>query len=157
MTPSYLKAAANNRRLIHSSFGVTITNTLAHTPHPHRRSVLMTQIADRFAPEVNTTAHSPFRSETDVSLMSSLAQHQGLLTGHALNGDLAYAFVNLGAHNLKRKLDDLLTRDRDVLCLGDHHQHALLQARIDEPRFHVLGHLLPARGSLEHSAPTVIS
>ena len=60
--PPFLKAAWNNRRLLRETFGVTTTNTLAHTPHPHRRSVL-DEIERRFSDAVSATAHAPFRSD----------------------------------------------------------------------------------------------
>ncbi len=38
--PPWLKAAWNNRRLLQQAFGVALTASLAHSPHPHRLSVL---------------------------------------------------------------------------------------------------------------------
>ncbi len=80
--PPYLKAAWNNRRLLQDAFGAVVTDNLAHAPYPHRRSVLE-EIERRFPAEVAATARSPFRSDTDLSLLSSFAQHYGLLTGSA--------------------------------------------------------------------------
>ena len=74
----YLKAAWNNRRLLQEAFGAVVTDNLAHAPYPHRRSVLE-EIERRFPREVAATARSPFRSDTDLSLLSSFAQHFGLL------------------------------------------------------------------------------
>jgi glycosyltransferase involved in cell wall biosynthesis len=78
----YLKAAWNNRRLLQEAFGAVVTDNLAHAPYPHRRSVLG-EIERRFPTEVAATARSPFRSDTDLSMLSSFAQHYGLLTGTA--------------------------------------------------------------------------
>ena len=80
--PPYLKAAWNNRRLLQEAFGRVITDNLAHAPYPHRRSVLE-EIEARFPDAIAGTARSPFRSDTDVSTLSSLAQHYGLMTGAA--------------------------------------------------------------------------
>ncbi|NHC24138.1 glycosyltransferase [Nocardioides sp. IC4_145] len=128
--PAYLRAAWNNRRLLRDAFGVTTTSTLAHTPHPHRVSVLA-EIADRFADEVDRTARAPFRSETDVSLLSSLAQHYGLATGTAYVGSAEHAFVNVSNSDVEWQLQRLLERGQDFFCLGDHHDHAVTAARLD--------------------------
>ncbi|MDN4171424.1 stealth conserved region 3 domain-containing protein [Nocardioides sp. SOB77] len=128
--PAYLRAAWNNRRLLRDAFGVTTTSTLAHTPHPHRVSVL-TEIAERFAGDVDRTARAPFRSETDVSLLSSLAQHYGLATGTAYVGTAEHAFVNVSNSDVEWQLQRLLDREQDFFCLGDHHDHAVTAARLD--------------------------
>ena len=119
----YLWAAANNRRLIQETFGVTTAHTLQHTPYPHRRSVL-DEISARFADEVDATVHAPFRSPTDVSMASSLAQHYGMATGSAYVGQVANAFVNISDADVNRRLGELLARDRDSFCLGDSHDFA---------------------------------
>ena len=127
----YAKAAANNRRLLLDAFGVTMVNTLIHAPYAHRVSVL-TEIAERFAPEVDATTRAPFRSTTDVSMLSSLAQHYGLMTGTAYVGSLDYAFVDLAEAIVRRRLVDLLKRERDGFCLGDGHDFARDPAKVDE-------------------------
>ncbi|MBC9734583.1 stealth conserved region 3 domain-containing protein [Nocardioides marmotae] len=128
--PAYLHAAWNNRRLLREAFGVTTTSTLAHTPHPHRVSVL-TAISERFAEDVARTARAPFRSEADVSLLSSLAQHYGLATGTAYVGSAEHAFVNVSNSDVEWQLQRLLDREQDFFCLGDHHDHAVTAARLD--------------------------
>ncbi|WP_296604726.1 stealth conserved region 3 domain-containing protein [Nocardioides sp.] len=127
----YLKAAWNNRRLLQQAFGVVTTHNLAHTPHPHRRSVL-DEIEQRFAEEVAGTAAAPFRSDTDVSMLSSLAQHYGLVTGTAVRGEADFEFVNLSNSDLNRQLNQLSKRRRDFFCLGDHHDYAMVAARVDQ-------------------------
>jgi hypothetical protein len=128
--PPFLKAGWNNRRLLEAAFGVVTTNTLAHTPHPHRRSVL-DEVTRRFPDEVGATALAPFRSDTDVSMLSSFAQHYGLVTGTAYVGEAEHAFVNLSNSDVDRQLDRLLERQQDFFCLGDHHDHALRADRLD--------------------------
>ena len=127
----YLKAGWNNRSLLHEAFGVATTNNLAHTPHPHRRSVLE-EVETRFPEAVARTARAPFRSDTDVSMLSSLAQHYGLITGTSYVGEAANEFVNLSNSDVDWWLSQLLQRDQDFFCLGDHHDHALKQWRLDE-------------------------
>ncbi len=130
--PPFLAAAWNNRALLHAAFGVHITHTMAHSPHPHRRSVLA-EVAERFATEVERTARSPFRSSDDVSLLSSLAQHYGVVTGSSFVGAGSLAFVNLGGSDLPRQLQQLLeARDADFVCLADDHDHALRAGQLEE-------------------------
>jgi glycosyltransferase involved in cell wall biosynthesis len=132
--PPYLKAAWNNRRLLQEAFGAVVTDNLAHAPYPHRRSVLE-EIEGRFAADVARTARSPFRSDTDLSLLSSLAQHYGLLTGtsyvaaHPDQSERAY--INISNSDLEWQLAKALDRDQDFLCLADHHDHALDADRLD--------------------------
>lgn len=127
----YLLAAHRNRRLLHEAFGAVPLHQLAHTPHPHRVSTLQ-RVEQLFPEALEQTRHSPFRSETDVSVLSSLAQHVGLLTGAAHVGRLEHRFVDLTRATLPRELRALVAeRDVDTLCLGDHHRSALRQGAVD--------------------------
>ena len=148
--PPFLKAAWNNRRLLREALGVTITNNLAHTPHPHRVSVLR-EIEQRFAAEVAATARSPFRSDTDVSLLSSLAQHYGLVTGSAYVGRGELAYVNLSNSDVARQLNQLLDRQQDFICLADHHDYALPPERVEELLTHFLTAYFPVAAPWERS------
>lgn len=129
--PPFLKAGWNNRRLLFEAFGQVTTNNLAHSPHPHRVSVL-DEISTRFADEVSATTRAPFRSDTDVSMLSSLAQHYGLLTGSSYVASAELEFVNLANHDVDRQLALTLERGQDFICLGDHHDHALRRSTLDE-------------------------
>jgi glycosyltransferase involved in cell wall biosynthesis len=128
--PPFLKAAWNNRRLLHERFGAVTTHNLAHSPHPHRVSVLHA-LTDAFPDPMAATARSPFRGDADVSTLSSLAQHYGLLTGASYVGDADLAFVNLANADVDRQLEQVLERDQDFICLGDHHDHALRVGALD--------------------------
>ncbi len=81
------------------------------TPSSTRRtptaSRCCSEIATRFADEVDATTRAPFRSATDVSMLSSLAQHYGLLTGAAHVGEADYAFVDITETVVRRRLKDL--------------------------------------------------
>lgn len=127
----YLKAAWNNRRLLQEAFGVVITDNLAHAPYPHRRSVLE-EIERRFPAEMAATARSPFRSETDLSTLSSFAQHYALLTGRAFVGQSERAYINISNSDLEWHLKKALERQQDFLCLADHHDHALNSERLNQ-------------------------
>lgn len=129
--PPYLLAADNNRRLLERDFGVVPTHTLLHAPYAHRRSVL-SEIAERFPAEVEQTQRSPFRSGTDISMLSSLGQHYGMVTGRAHVGEVEYGFVDLSHVSVRRVLRGLLARDRDCFCLGDSHDYARPRALVDQ-------------------------
>ncbi|MEO9326106.1 stealth conserved region 3 domain-containing protein [Nocardioides sp. C4-1] len=132
-SPAYVKAAWNNRRLLHEAFGAVSLRHLAHAPYAHRVSVLEA-VADRFPEALAATARSPFRSDTDVSTLSSLAQHYGLLTGTAYVASLEehpLTFVNLTNAGVEGRLRHALRREQDFLCLGDHHDHALDADHLD--------------------------
>jgi len=120
----FLQAALNNRALLEDAFGVATTQVMAHSPHPHRVSVL-SEIEARFADALSRTAHAPFRSEIDVSLLSNLAQHYGLLTGTAFAATAKHAFVDLSNARVERQLKQLRDRDHDFFCVGDHHEFAV--------------------------------
>ncbi len=130
----YLKAAWNNRRLLQDTFGAVVTDNLAHAPYAHRRSVLE-EIERRFPSQVRGTAHSPFRSDTDLSMLSSFAQHYGLLTGTAYAAQhpdqSERAYINISNSDLEWQLKKALQRQQDFVCLADHHDHALDQERLD--------------------------
>jgi glycosyltransferase involved in cell wall biosynthesis len=120
----FLHAAANNRALLKDAFGVEITQVMAHSPHPQRVSVL-TEIEERFPEALARTARAPFRSPTDVSLLSNLAQHYGLITGRAFASTAQHAFVDLSNARVERQLRQLRARDHDFFCVGDHHEFAV--------------------------------
>ena len=138
----YLKAAWNNRRLLQETFGAVVTDNLAHAPYPHRRSVFE-EIERRFPAQVAATARSPFRSDTDLSLLSSFAQHFGLLTGSAYVGESERAYINISNSDLEWQLKKALQRQQDFVCLADHHDHALDQDRLDRTLTDFMAHVLP--------------
>jgi glycosyltransferase involved in cell wall biosynthesis len=124
----YLSAAQNNRRLLADAFGVTLTHTMMHSPHPQRRTTLE-EISARFPDEVSRTTHAPFRSETDLSMLSSFAQSYGLVTGQAFRARAHHGYVDLGHQQLPVQLRQMLKRDRDFFCIADN-----LLAAFDEER-----------------------
>lgn len=126
----FLHAAANNRVLLEDAFGVEITQVMAHSPHPQRVSVL-NEIEERFPDALGRTARAPFRSPTDVSLLSNLAQHFGLITGQAFAATAQHAFVDLSNARVGRQLRMLRARDHDFFCVGDHHKFAMDTEAVD--------------------------
>ena len=130
-SPPWLRAAWNNRRLLQETFGAVTTNALAHAPYAVRTSVLA-EIEERFAEVVARTTRAPFRSDTDISTLSSFAQHYGLLTGNAYAAEADTVFVNIANSDLDWQLSQLLLRGQDFYCLGDHHDHGFRASRLDE-------------------------
>lgn len=124
----YLSAGQNNRRVLADAFGVTLTHTMMHSPHPQRRTTLE-EIAARFPEEVARTTDAPFRSASDLSLLSSFAQSYGLITGQAFRAGAHHGYVDLGHQQLPVQLRAMLKRDRDFFCVADN-----LVAAFDEER-----------------------
>ncbi len=147
-TPPWQKAGWNNRKLLADTFGVAITHSLVHAPYAHRRSVLE-EIEARFPEEVARTARSPFRGDDNVSMLSSLAQHYGLVTGSAVLGDSESVFVNISASNVIKRLRWLMAREQDFICLGDHHEHALKPAVLAEVMTNFFESYFPEPGPWE--------
>lgn len=148
----FLHAAANNRALLEDAFGVEITQVMAHSPHPQRVSVLEA-IEERFPEAVARTARAPFRSPTDVSLLSNLAQHYGLITGTAYSATARHAFVDLSNARVERQLKQLRARDHDFFCVGDHHDFAVDAGAVDEMLAAFLEDYFPLAAPWETSAP----
>lgn len=148
----FLHAAANNRALLADAFGVEITQVMAHSPHPQRVSVLE-QIDERFPEALGRTARAPFRSPTDVSLLSNLAQHFGLITGQAFVATARHAFVDLSNARVERQLKQLRARDHDFFCVGDHHDFAVDAEAVDQLLATFLEDYFPLAAPWETSAP----
>lgn len=147
----FLHAAANNRDLLKDAFGVEITQVMAHSPHPQRVSVL-TEIEERFPAALARTARAPFRSPTDVSLLSNLAQHYGLITGQAFPATAQHAFVDLSNARVERQLRQLRARDHDFFCVGDHHEFAHQAEAVDAMLADFLEDYFPLPAPWESSA-----
>ena len=127
----FRRAGLNNRTLLGEDFGRTITRTMRHTPHPFTRQVFE-ELEGRYPAQIGRTAAAPFRSENDVSAASSLAQHYGMLTGAAYPSEMNDAFVAITEARLENTLIELLTtRERDVICVADHHDWALPEGRVN--------------------------
>lgn len=117
--PPHLKAGSNNRALILRDFGITISQSLLHTPHPQLRSVGY-EIEERYASEWRSTTSAKFRSPRDLSMQSSLAQYYGYATRRAFPGNLRYAYIPLDSPDMADRMTKVLrTRNFDVLALGE--------------------------------------
>ena len=77
------------------------------------------------------TTRAPFRSETDLSLLSSFAQHYGLVTGQAFRARAHHGYVDLGHQQLPAQLRAMMKRDRDFFCVADNLVSAFDDERAD--------------------------
>lgn len=116
--PPHVAAARNNRRILRESFGVDISQGLLHVPHAHRRSILE-EIETKYPEVVRETRKARFRSATDISLLSSLAQHYAYLTERAVPGALSYAYIALGSARMTHQIDAVLRKRPTIVCLGE--------------------------------------
>ena len=96
------------------------------------------------------TARSPFRSDTDLSMLSSFAQHYGLLTGTAYVAESERAYINISNSDLEWQLKKALERAQDFLCLADHHDHALNAERLDRTLEEFMAAYFPVAAPWEH-------
>lgn len=114
-----MAAAKNNRDLVSAQFGASVTARFKHVPYPLRVSVLQ-DLEDRFASDLTRTATTPFRSMDDVAVPSSLHHYYAYLTGRAMPGTLASAYVDLGEADVARRLSRLLdSRAYDAFCINE--------------------------------------
>ncbi len=110
--------AKNNRALLAEHFGRTLTHTFWHAPHPLLRSVLA-DVCARFDHQVDRTARTRFRSQTDISICS-LYHHYAYLSGRAAPGRVAYAYINTADPDHCARFDRMLReRNYDTFCLND--------------------------------------
>lgn len=115
----HLQASSNNRALIRRDFGLEITQTMLHTPHPHLKSALA-ELELRYAEDFGTTRASKFRSPNDISLLSSLAQYFGWATGRYVLGSLEYRYLRLRADTLQYRMNQILNDSSvEVVALGE--------------------------------------
>ncbi|MFI6272173.1 stealth conserved region 3 domain-containing protein [Micromonospora zamorensis] len=149
---AFAVAAKNNRRLLEGAFGKTLIHAFLHAPHAHRRSTLY-DIEAAFPESVRQTAANRIRSTDDVSMLSSLAHHFGLMSGRTTGGAIRCTFANVGLAAHLLRLDNLLAgRAFDVFCLNDYHDGdvpAEDQARIIEA---FLGAYFPVASQFERGS-----
>lgn len=143
-------AGMNNRRLLQREYGRTITRVLRHAPHPFTRTAFAEAVT-RFADEVAATRAAPFRSETDVSVASSLVQHDALVSGRAYEGrTLDIAYIGLTDELVETAFARALaSRDADVICVADHHDWAVPEVVVERALRDFLEAYFPIRAPWE--------
>ncbi|MGP5286484.1 stealth conserved region 3 domain-containing protein [Glutamicibacter arilaitensis] len=128
----HMWAAQNNRRILQERFGKTITRGMLHTPHPHLKSTLQ-KIELEYSEIMAAVRGAKFRSESDISLLSSFAQYFGYFTGAYEPGSVRYAYCSLGNEALKHRLGNLVQTDRfDMITFGEGENEKFSESEIDE-------------------------
>lgn len=118
-TEPHMWAAVNNRKLLKQSFGRVISQSMLHTPHPHRKSTLH-ELEELFSKSFELVRSNRFRAKEDISILSSLAQHYGYFTGTYIPGSIRYTYAAIGASNARQRFHELSFDERfDVLALGE--------------------------------------
>ncbi|MCW4466207.1 stealth family protein [Glutamicibacter sp. MNS18] len=113
------RAAANNRELVVERFGRTTSRKFQHVAHPQRMQVL--QGIQKLYPErLAQIARQRFRSDTDLSIPSSLAHQFAARLGLGFPNKVNYQYVDIGSDSFY--LDMLrLARNPglDMFCLNE--------------------------------------
>ncbi|GAB4002081.1 stealth family protein [Glycomyces albus] len=121
-------AFKNDRALVESVFGRTVTRMMKHVPYPMQRSVLA-EIEKEFGDAHARTAASTFRDVSDLSVVT-LQHYYAFLTGRAVPGANRHTYLELGRPDLAERLAELLDRrDRETFCIND---AGLTEAAADE-------------------------
>lgn len=111
-------AARNNAVVMQQRFGVDSTLKFKHVAHAQLRSVLEA-IEIENPDELSRTAASPFRSENDISIPSSLAHYYGLALGKAVPGTATYKYIDVGSKTAQMELTKVLWAERpQMMCLN---------------------------------------
>ncbi len=112
-------ALKNNRELIRTRFGRTISQTFKHTPYVLRRSIL-DEIEHCYPAAHDQTMRNKVRSTGDISIPSCLHHYFALLSARAVPSDVRYSYTQLAVPDLGERLARLLERrDVDTFCLND--------------------------------------
>lgn len=111
-------AAANNRAVLLDRFQRTASFKFKHTVHAQVRSTL--EDIDRDYPElVAATSAARFRSDSDLSIPSSLAHYYGVGTGRAVVSSVDYRYVDLDDPRAQLLLARLLwNAPPEMFCLN---------------------------------------
>ncbi|WP_069169383.1 stealth conserved region 3 domain-containing protein [Streptomyces griseus] len=148
-----ISAAKNNRELIASSFGQTLTHSFLHAPYVLRRSV-MEDLERAYPQQVAQTSASRLRSHSDVSIASSLHHYFAFHTGRGVPGSISCGFVNVGLSEHRTRLNRLLTsRPNDVFCLNDFHDGDVPEEEQDAILAAFLPSYFPVASQFEYGAP----
>lgn len=115
-------AAIRGRELLAARFGRVVTDKPLHSPYPLRRSAML-ELEAEFPDVVTQTAHSRFRSPSDLSIAASFAQHYGFATRRGVLGEIATEYVHVESGRLDWHLDRIrLGRDLDTFCINETEQ-----------------------------------
>lgn len=117
--PAPNSAGKNVRALLERDFGRAIVHKFKHAPHPQIRQVAL-ELEERYREDLERTAHSRFRSLSDVAVAATLHHHYALFTGRAVPGEYRMRYVNIGAPDATERLAAVEESEEvDFLCLND--------------------------------------
>ena len=112
-------AARRGRELLAERFGRVVSGKPYHAPYPLRRSTLQ-QMEAEFSEVVRKTAHSRFRSPTDLSIAASFGGHYGLGVADSVIGQIEAEYVHVESGRLQWHLDRIrLSRRFDTFCVNE--------------------------------------
>lgn len=137
------QAAANNREVILERFGRTTSRKFQHVAHPQRLAVHR-RIHEDLGPRVAEIAMHRFRSDTDLSIPSSLAHQYAARLGLGYPTSVKYQYVDLGADTFHLDMVRLARNSgldmfciNEVLSTEDEAQRSSSVTRFLEARFPV--------------------
>ncbi|MFK7919977.1 MAG: stealth family protein [Ilumatobacter sp.] len=111
--------ARRGRELLAERFGRVVTGKPYHAPYPLRRSTLHSMEVE-FADIVGRTAHSRFRSPTDLSIAASFGGNYGIAVADSVIGDIATDYVHVESGRLQWHLDRIRLSGRfDTFCVNE--------------------------------------
>ncbi len=150
VSPDYLNAARNGRKLLEQSFDRSVTTLHQHTPYALRRDVLL-EMEDRFKGPIGKTTAGRFRSITDISTVSFLYHHYAYLTGKGVYSVSDASLVKPQTLRYERRLQQILDGQRIPvsLCLNDGGGSSLFP-HWDRHVVEFLSAYFPAKCAFEH-------
>lgn len=134
------RAAANNRNIVVAEFARTTSRKFQHVAHPQRLAVHQ-RIAATQAAAINEISRNRFRSESDLSIPSSLAHQFAARMGLGYPSNAKYQYVDIGSDAFTLEMLRLARNtELDMFCINE-----VLSADDEENRSAVVRDLLDAK------------
>lgn len=112
-------ARANSAELLERDYERRASRLFGHVPFPQRKDIAW-ELEERYADEIRKTIEQPFRSETDVVVISWLHLYTALFTGRGVPAGIRYGYFNIGDPEARAKMEDLARVEKlQVICLND--------------------------------------
>lgn len=113
------RAAANNRKVILEHFGRTTSRKFQHVAHPQRLAVHR-QIFKDLGASIDELAQHRFRSESDISIPSSLAHQYAARMGLGIPSVVKYQYLDIGDENFLVDMYRLTVNlQLDMFCINE--------------------------------------
>lgn len=113
-------ASYNAARLIREELGFSFLRKLKHVPHPMKRS-LLEEMEERFPRVFEETRAARFRSHSDYSIPSMLANFYGVATRRAVEWNDPggqYVYADTGRWDFQNKLHQIISKSPMFVCLN---------------------------------------